>query len=126
MLLATENYWPRSWATPYDMKSWRSLVGLTFGMSRGLHNPLEWIRLIRTNFRRLVILIVGGVVLLVGVAMLVLPGPGIIVIIAGLAILAKEFTWAERTLDKAKAQAANATNKVKGARILKRKPSGDI
>jgi len=95
-------------------------------MARGLHNPLEWIRLIRTNFRRLVILIIGGVVLFVGIGMLVLPGPGILVIIAGLAILAKEFTWAERTLDKAKAQAANATNKVKGARILKRKPSGDI
>jgi uncharacterized protein (TIGR02611 family) len=100
-------------------------VGLPFGMANGLHNPLEWIRIIRTNFRRLVILIVGGVVLLAGVAMLVLPGPGIVVIIAGLAILAKEFTWAERTLDKAKAQAANATNKVKGARILKRKPSGN-
>jgi uncharacterized protein (TIGR02611 family) len=101
-------------------------VGLPFGMANGLHNPLEWIRLIRTNFRRMVILIVGGVVLLAGVAMLVLPGPGIVVIIAGLAILAKEFTWAERTLDKAKAQAANATNKVKGARILKRKPSRDF
>jgi uncharacterized protein (TIGR02611 family) len=101
-------------------------VGLPFGMANGLHNPLEWIRIIRTNFRRMVILIVGGVVLLAGVAMLVLPGPGILVIIAGLAILAKEFTWAERTLDKAKAQAANATNKVKGARILKRKPSRDF
>ena len=91
-------------------------------MARGLHNPLEWIRLIRTNIRRLVILIVGGVVLLAGVAMLVLPGPGIVVIIAGLAILAKEFTWAERTLDRAKEQASKATNKVKGTR-LKRKPS---
>jgi uncharacterized protein (TIGR02611 family) len=91
-------------------------------MARGLHNPLEWIRLIRTNFRRLVILMVGGVVLLAGIGMLVLPGPGIVVIIAGLAILAKEFTWAERTLDKAKEQASKATSKVKGTRF-KRKPS---
>ena len=91
-------------------------------MARGLHNPLEWIRLIRTNFRRLVILIVGGVVLLAGVAMLVLPGPGIVVIIDGLVILDKEFTWAERTLDKAKEQASKATSKVKGTRF-KRKPS---
>lgn len=94
-------------------------------MARGLHNPLEWIRLIRTNFRRLVILIVGGVVLLAGIGMLVLPGPGIVVIIAGLAILAKEFTWAERTLDKAKEQASKATNKVKDTRVLKRKSSGN-
>ncbi len=93
-------------------------------MANGLHNPLEWIRLIRTNIRRLVILIVGGVVLLAGVAMLVLPGPGILVIIAGLAILAKEFTWAERTLDKAKLQASKATNKVKDTRLFKRKSSG--
>ena len=91
-------------------------------MSRGLHNPLEWIHLIRSNFRRLMILVAGGVVLLVGVALLVLPGPGIVVIIAGLAILAKEFTWAERTLDKAKEQASKATSKVKGTRF-KRKPS---
>ena len=34
--------------------------------------------------------------LLAGFAMLVLPGPGIIVIILGLAILATEFAWAER------------------------------
>jgi hypothetical protein len=44
------------------------------------------------------------------------------VIIAGLAILAKEFTWAERTLDKAKQQASKATDKVKGTRFRKRKP----
>ena len=95
-------------------------------MANGLHNPLEWLRLIRTNIRRLAILIVGGVVLLAGVAMLVLPGPGILVIIAGLAILAEGFTWAERTLDKAKLQASKATNKVKDTRLLKRKPSGDF
>lgn len=92
-------------------------------MARGLHNPLRWIRLIRTNIRRLVILIVGGVVLLAGIAMLALPGPGILVIISGLMILAKEFTWAERTLDSAKEQASKATSKVKGTRVLKHKPS---
>jgi uncharacterized protein (TIGR02611 family) len=108
--------------SPYDMYSPRTFVGLLFGMAKGLHNPLEWIRLIRTNFRRLVILIIGGIVLLAGIAMMVLPGPGILVIIAGLAILAKEFTWAERTLDKAKQQASKATDKVKGARFRKRKP----
>lgn len=44
----------------------------------------------------------GGTVLLVGVAMLVLPGPGIVVIIAGLAILATEFMWAKHALRNAK------------------------
>jgi uncharacterized protein (TIGR02611 family) len=60
--------------------------------------------------RRLAILIVGTVVLLAGIAMLALPGPGMVVIIVGLVILAQEFTWAERLLDIAveKVAAANA------------------
>ena len=47
---------------------------------------------------RLIILVVGGTVLVVGVAMVVLPGPAFVVIPAGLAILATEFVWARRLL----------------------------
>ncbi|MBD7919786.1 hypothetical protein H9657_16060 [Cellulomonas sp. Sa3CUA2] len=47
--------------------------------------------------------VVGGTVLLTGVAMLVLPGPGILAILAGLALLATEFAWARRWLDRARA-----------------------
>ncbi len=47
---------------------------------------------------RLVILVVGGTVVAVGVAMIVLPGPAFVVIPAGLAILATEFVWARRLL----------------------------
>ena len=50
--------------------------------------------------RRVVVLIIGTLVLLVGVAMIFLPGPAIIVIPAGLAILATEFEWAQNLLDK--------------------------
>jgi uncharacterized protein (TIGR02611 family) len=53
--------------------------------------------------KRLVIAIVGFTVLLVGVAMMILPGPAFIVIPLGLAILATEFVWAQRLLTKAKA-----------------------
>ena len=42
-------------------------------------------------------LIGGGAVLLVGMALLVLPGPAFVVIPAGLAILATEFEWARRS-----------------------------
>ena len=50
--------------------------------------------------------IVGGFVLLVaGVAMIALPGPGWLTIAAGLAILAGEFLWARRLLDQLKHQA---------------------
>ena len=44
----------------------------------------------------------GGVLLIAGIAMLVLPGPGWLTIAAGLAILATEFAWARRLLDQLK------------------------
>jgi len=44
--------------------------------------------------RRLVVAVVGATVLLIGVIMLVTPGPAIVVIPVGLAILSIEFTWA--------------------------------
>jgi uncharacterized protein (TIGR02611 family) len=46
--------------------------------------------------RRVVIAIIGGTVLLLGIAMLLLPGPGLLVIPAGLGILAIEFVWARK------------------------------
>ena len=53
--------------------------------------------------KRIVIAIVGFTVLLLGVVMIVLPGPAFIIIPLGLAILATEFVWAQRLLTKAKA-----------------------
>ena len=50
--------------------------------------------------RRVAVLMIGALVLLVGVAMIFLPGPAIIVIPAGLAILATEFQWAQKLLDR--------------------------
>ena len=53
--------------------------------------------------KRIVVAIVGFTVLLLGVVMIVLPGPAFIIIPLGLAILATEFVWAQRLLTKAKA-----------------------
>jgi hypothetical protein len=47
--------------------------------------------------------VVGMTVLLIGIALLVLPGPAILVIPAGLAILGLEFRWARRWMRRAKA-----------------------
>lgn len=47
---------------------------------------------------RLVIIAVGSVVFLAGLAMLVVPGPGILVSLVGLGILAREFTWADNLM----------------------------
>ena len=57
---------------------------------------------------------IGFTVLGAGVAMLALPGPGVIVIIVGLAILATEFAWAERALDKTMGRASQAAGAVTG------------
>ena len=53
--------------------------------------------------RQVVVAVVGGTVALVGIAMIVLPGPAFLVIPAGLAILATEFLWAKRWMKKAHA-----------------------
>ena len=81
--------------------------------TRGWHSPVEWFRWIGRNAKRIAVFVVGVAVLLAGVALLVLPGPGLLVIILGLAILATEFAWAERALDQAKSKASAAGQKVK-------------
>lgn len=48
--------------------------------------------------KRLVVIVIGFTILAAGVAMIVLPGPAIIVVPAGLAILATEFIWARKLL----------------------------
>lgn len=48
--------------------------------------------------RRIAVAIVGASVVIVGVAMIFLPGPAILVIPAGLAILGLEFAWARHWL----------------------------
>ncbi|MCB1030608.1 MAG: PGPGW domain-containing protein [Acidimicrobiales bacterium] len=50
-------------------------------------------------------IVVGFIVLIAGLAMLVLPGQGIITVIIGLTILARELPWAERMLEYAKRKA---------------------
>jgi len=72
------------------------------------------IRFIARNGKRLAVSVVGLVLLVAGLAMMVLPGPGILVIIAGLAVLATEYVWAQRALNFAKQKAEQAKNKVLG------------
>jgi uncharacterized protein (TIGR02611 family) len=48
---------------------------------------------------RIAVGVVGGLVVLAGLATIPLPGPGWLTVIAGLFVLATEFTWAERLLE---------------------------
>jgi uncharacterized protein (TIGR02611 family) len=55
----------------------------------------------RGRFYRIGFAIAGATVTLAGIAMLVTPGPAFVIIPIGLAMLALEFAWAERMLDRA-------------------------
>jgi tellurite resistance protein TerC len=65
--------------------------------------------------RKVAVLVIGGTVLLIGVALIVLPGPAFLVIPAGLAILATEFLWARRLLRYGKGRAAGLLARARSA-----------
>ena len=54
--------------------------------------------------RRVFLIIAGFTLLLVGIVMLVTPGPGMVVILLGLGLLAAEFVWARRLMERIKEQ----------------------
>ncbi len=62
--------------------------------------------------KRVVIFVIGITVLLFGVILIFTPGPAIIVIPIGLAILATEFLWARRLLHKVKEKVKETKDKV--------------
>ncbi len=62
--------------------------------------------------RRVVILILGSSVVLIGAVLLVLPGPGLLTIVLGLALLALEFAWAQRWLKRLKDTTITARHNV--------------
>ncbi len=71
-----------------------------------MKNPLTY-----RAAKRIVIAIIGGTVTLIGVALIILPGPAFIVIPLGLSILATEFLWAKRWLHKIRQMASNLTSR---------------
>lgn len=58
--------------------------------------------------KRVSLAVLGGVIVLVGVALLVLPGPGLLLVLAGLLILASEFPTLERHVDPVRDRAMKA------------------
>ncbi|MBP6514672.1 MAG: PGPGW domain-containing protein [Steroidobacteraceae bacterium] len=63
--------------------------------------------------RRLVVGIIGGTVLLGGFALIVLPGPAVVVIPLGLAILSLEFAWARMWLRRVRNKAQKFSDGVR-------------
>ena len=81
------------------------------------------LRFLGRNAKRAVVAVAGFALLAVGVVMLVTPGPGLVLIVAGLAILATEFAWAERVLGGAKRRAKEAAHR---ARRVRRRQDGSV
>lgn len=85
----------------------------------------EFAKMTYKTARRIFILLIGGTIMLTGVVMFFTPGPGVLIILVGLALLATEFIWARILLKKFKEKAQslsnNMTNSVK--RAFNNKPS---
>ena len=66
--------------------------------------------------RRIVVGVVGATVLLLGIIMIVTPGPALVVIPVGLAILSIEFTWARAWLKRLRESISTRNNSGLGQR----------
>ena len=73
-----------------------------------MHSFSTLVRFIWRSSKRAAVFVLGVALLCIGLVMFVTPGPGIVLVVAGLAVLATEFAWAEHLLDKAKESAAKA------------------
>ena len=59
---------------------------------------------VKRQSKRIGTAIVGGLVVIIGIIAIPYPGPGWLIVFAGLAILATEFAWAQHVLDKARGE----------------------
>ena len=69
--------------------------------TQNVRSRLGW-DLLPKLLRRIVVGVIGGTIVLLGIALLFLPGPAFIVIPLGLVILGSEFAWARQLLRRAK------------------------
>jgi Putative transmembrane protein (PGPGW) len=72
--------------------------------------------------RRIVVAVIGGSVFLIGIAMIILPGPAIVVVPLGLGILGLEFAWARIWLRKLRATASGVVNRMRRRRKIEPPP----
>lgn len=68
--------------------------------------------------RKLIVAVIGITILLLGIVMVVLPGPAFIVIPIGLAVLATEFAWARRAVRRARVMIAKARGRESGKKRM--------
>ena len=71
-------------------------------------------RFVQREGQRIAVALVGGIVVITGVVLMPLPGPGMLIVLAGLAILATQFEWAQELLDRARSRAKEALDRLRG------------
>lgn len=68
--------------------------------------PIDVVRFVLRSSKRIAVTVVGAVLVAAGLVMLVLPGPGLLVVAAGFAVLGTEYVWAATVLERGKQAAA--------------------
>lgn len=61
-------------------------------------------RRVASYARKIIITAIGVPIIIVGIILIPLPGPGLLIVFAGLFVLSLEFEWAERYRDQAQAK----------------------
>ncbi|MBW3610729.1 MAG: PGPGW domain-containing protein [Actinobacteria bacterium] len=103
------------------LRGWGQPSGRSSEWYRGASRPIleevaeagEIGRWVGRSARRVAVAAVGGALVIAGLVLSVLPGPGLALVIAGLAVLATEFAWANSALNLAKRTAGDAGDVVK-------------
>ena len=101
--MAAEPHRHRSHPFTARIRGWQQYLNERFGLDR------------MPRIRKLVYSVLGGTVVLIGLAMIVLPGPAFIVIPFGLLILAGEYAWARRIIRRGRVFVGRRFGRVKPA-----------
>jgi hypothetical protein len=102
---AIENYQQPYIRIVFSLSTWVATMSINF----------FWTSTI-SRAKRLIRIVIGMTVLIVGVLMIVLPGPAVVVIPVGLMILATEFVWARKLIERFEKQVkAIKKGRAKGA-----------
>ena len=78
----------------------------------------RFVAVVRFAFRsskRIAVTVLGAALVVGGIVLLALPGPGLVVVVAGFAVLGTEYAWASAALDRTKETAERAGRFAKGA-----------
>jgi uncharacterized protein (TIGR02611 family) len=73
----------------------------------------DYVRWIGRTGLRVLVTVVGFALIALGLVLLVLPGPGILVVVAGFAVLATQYAWARTALEATKRRASQAGRRLR-------------